>query len=354
MKKLLAILFLAVNCQAASSTTIMGLIKPDDGDTGWGTSMRTNFDILDSSVAVLNATQTFTGGVTITSGTATRLISDKIWISTPTYTNSTDKLVVKGISRLAGTLYLCDSNFQNCPSLSQSGGSLTSINSCNNTTGSCLYFLDSVTDDGTTAGPAHIKDLSTFVMDDFGSGDAWGSLISPTYYNNATGVVYHTMSINHISSGTTGGTYRSVDILPRDNTSNTNTHVGIKVDMGAVNGLVTNANATKVTGRFLGGTFIVEGSTKSTYSLIVSTENITSYSDAIPSGPYALSVSTIGVNAPFGLKLPSKTLAQLQAMTPTDTGLTYYCSNCVNMPVCYSTGTATAFAFASSSMTRCQ
>lgn len=66
---------------------------------------------------------------------------------------------------------------------------------------------------------------------------------------------------------------------------------------------------------------------------------------------YDLTTSSMVVGGYF--QLPSRTLAQLQALSPAKVGLEYYCSDCVSMVVCYSTGT-TAYAVASSSKTRCQ
>lgn len=48
-------------CTADSLTTTIGLIKPSIGSTGWGTKNNGNWDIVDSSVAVLAGTNTYTG-----------------------------------------------------------------------------------------------------------------------------------------------------------------------------------------------------------------------------------------------------------------------------------------------------
>jgi hypothetical protein len=45
-------------------------------------------------------------------------------------------------------------------------------------------------------------------------------------------------------------------------------------------------------------------------------------------------------------QLFSKTLATLQAMTPSAVGQLFYCSNCTATPVCVSTGSAAAYQFA--------
>ena len=76
------------------------------------------------------------------------------------------------------------------------------------------------------------------------------------------------------------------------------------------------------------------------------------------SGPYCFddTGASIGANVGVGgvltntqpMGLVSKTLAQINATTPSAAGQVVYCSNCVNSAVCVSSGTGTA-AFVSSS-----
>lgn len=60
---------------ADTTTNRIGLTKPDVGSTNWGPKLNTNFDLIDSSAAVLSSTNNFTaaqtisGGLTISSGT---------------------------------------------------------------------------------------------------------------------------------------------------------------------------------------------------------------------------------------------------------------------------------------------
>lgn len=117
-KRLLPFLLLASTLWAGTYTTRSGLFKPDDGATGWGEIVRDNYDIIDSSFAILGATQTFTGYTTFVSSISiSSMTVDRLWISTPTY-NGTEKLVVNGTTKLFGplgaVLSLCDQNGANC------------------------------------------------------------------------------------------------------------------------------------------------------------------------------------------------------------------------------------------------
>lgn len=74
MKKLLALLLLATGLAHADTiTSRAGLVVPTIGTTSWGTKLNNNFSIIDSSVAVLDSSNTFTNtnsflGLTIRSG----------------------------------------------------------------------------------------------------------------------------------------------------------------------------------------------------------------------------------------------------------------------------------------------
>jgi len=104
MRKLLfSALFLllgTVGYAADTYTTRMGLTKPEDGSTGWGTKIRGDFDIIDSSVAILTSTNTqtfsgplvFSGALTISTMTPTQVLID-----TPAYTGQS-RLVANGLS----------------------------------------------------------------------------------------------------------------------------------------------------------------------------------------------------------------------------------------------------------------
>lgn len=302
MKKLLAILFLAVNCQAASSTTIMGLIKPADGDTGWGTSMRTNFDILDSSVAVLNATQTFTGGVTITSGTVSTLRSNSVYISSPSYSGSSD-LYVNGSGGFVDSLSIGESGALGAPYLSfinnYAGGFPTSINH----SGSYQSAL------------VEKSSIGTFINTLSNSPNAlWSSqiLAGPSYFTYGTSLY---------GPGPNG-----------DESS---------IENELFIGTTTIASSPK-----LG----IIGNTSSAYSVLVGT------TPALTGSNYHFFVSTNGVvSVSTTLQIPSKTLAQLASTVPSSVGQMSYCSNCTTDSVCISTQTVTAsWARTSSKTTACQ
>jgi hypothetical protein len=94
-KKLFGLLLLAGLSwvYAESRTSRVGLTKPDLNSTGWATKTNTNWDIIDSSMAIqgysntfsgnntYSGTETFTGPVTITSGTITGFNSSASTIS---------------------------------------------------------------------------------------------------------------------------------------------------------------------------------------------------------------------------------------------------------------------------------
>lgn len=90
MKKLLlGLLMMAGTVFGADTyTTRLGLTKPEEGSSGWGAKIRNNYDIIDSSVAILSSTQTFTGGVTMTSGTISVLRANQVIVGSPTYSGN--------------------------------------------------------------------------------------------------------------------------------------------------------------------------------------------------------------------------------------------------------------------------
>lgn len=55
--------------------------------------------------------------------------------------------------------------------------------------------------------------------------------------------------------------------------------------------------------------------------------------------------SAPSISANNGIGLYSRTLAQLQALTPSTTGQIFYCSNCTQTPVCVSSGSTAAYQF---------
>lgn len=123
LKRLLLVFFLASPVLAGTNTTNLNLYKPAVGETGWGTSVNNNFDIIDSSMVTRPGSNAFTGYNSFTSSVAfSSSTFNRIWIATPTYTISGDKLAVNGIARIGGgvsggTAYVCDQSFSNCSSL---------------------------------------------------------------------------------------------------------------------------------------------------------------------------------------------------------------------------------------------
>lgn len=78
---LLLAFYSAPSIAADTVTTNLGLVKPSIGSTSWGTKINNDFGIIDSSVAIKNLGNAFTGtnsftsisGMTVTSGTFTTL-----------------------------------------------------------------------------------------------------------------------------------------------------------------------------------------------------------------------------------------------------------------------------------------
>lgn len=99
MKKLFALIPLLMSgvLYAGSYTDNAGLYKPDNSETGWGSKVTANFQIIDSSFAALSGTNTFTGSNTF-SGTVSfsSITLDTLSISSPTHSFSGEKLYVNG------------------------------------------------------------------------------------------------------------------------------------------------------------------------------------------------------------------------------------------------------------------
>jgi hypothetical protein len=128
LKKVAILLGLAGGfVHAGTSTTRLNLYKPSVHEIGWGEAVNQNFNVIDSSVGVLSGTNTWTGTnsfagpLSISSPTFYR-----VWIATPSFTGS-DRLAVLGPARsgggTGGAWYACDSNWQNCTSVTSAGSS---------------------------------------------------------------------------------------------------------------------------------------------------------------------------------------------------------------------------------------
>ena len=122
MKKILALLLLATStCFGVDTyTTRAGIVKPEEGSSNWGPKIRANYDIIDSSFALLSGTQTFTGTSTFLIFTSTSGIFDRIRVGTSTYVTASDEAAINGELRVGGSngvVYACDASFQNCSSI---------------------------------------------------------------------------------------------------------------------------------------------------------------------------------------------------------------------------------------------
>lgn len=130
IKKLLSLLLLSAPLFAGTYTDRLDLYRPDNSERNWGTLVNANFTIIDASVAVLGSSNTFTGEVTIDSGTIRILRADQVIISTANF-SGTEKIVVNGTAKFFGptgsVLSLCDSDGINCTNLSVND-SFTGIN----------------------------------------------------------------------------------------------------------------------------------------------------------------------------------------------------------------------------------
>lgn len=100
----------------AETTERLGLNLPEFQAPRWDIPLNQNWDIIDSSVALLSSSNTFTGSTTFTTGNF-----NTVKISTANY-SGTEKLVVNGTVKLFGptgsVLSLCDSDGINCTNLS--------------------------------------------------------------------------------------------------------------------------------------------------------------------------------------------------------------------------------------------
>jgi len=310
MKRLLfALLFISGVSFAGTLTTRMGIDKIADGTSNWGIPIRANYDIIDSSVAILASTQTFTAPQVFQSTvTFSTFTVSQVFISTPAYTG-TEKLVVNGAAKFfgsnGGTVSVCGSNGTICGQFTAGGApayiTLPNTLGTNNVTlkndGATQPVLQLV---GSTTGGASSIDGSNnpavFSADRLmvgpTFGDRIGNIINPSGDRSA-----FEESI-YIGTHTVSGTPR----------------------------------------------FAVVGDTAMAYSVLIGT------SPTLSSTNYQVGISTSG-----GVVFTQKTLAQLATMKPISVGETYACSNCVTDAVCVGTQTATvSWARISAKGTICQ
>lgn len=127
MKRFIGIFasIMAVYCGLAHAdwtTSRMGLTKPTTGQADtWGRKLNQNFDIIDSSSALLGSSQTWDGYQTFTSSVSiSTLTVSQIRVSTPTYSGS-EKLAINGAVKMWGqngsSLSLCYQNGTNCQNI---------------------------------------------------------------------------------------------------------------------------------------------------------------------------------------------------------------------------------------------
>lgn len=305
MKKILALLFLAcsVGWSENTYTTNAGIPKPADGDTGWGTTIRAAYDVIDSSFAVLNGTQTFTGTITLPK------------TSTITFYGSPSVPINYGTSRLLKTQYTTDLCF-GIGACTLSGGASVGNTVFGN---SALSAMNSGADQNSAFGFFALGNNTSGVQN---SGFGHYSLQSNISGQNNTAVGTRALNIAQT------GSY--------------NTAIGDHAggDATALQGLVSGSSNT-----FVGYNASQPASAVLSNATAIGADSVVTSSNTIELGRYGDVTS---------FQMVSKTLAQLQVLTPNRVGQPFYCSDCANMTVCISTGNATPYAVASSSRTRCQ
>lgn len=128
MKKLLFFLLIAGPLWAATTyTTRTGIPKPADSDTDWGTTLRAGYDVIDSSMVVINSSQTITGSNIFTSSQtfSSKITAPLVYIATAAYPG-TEVLAVNGSAKffgpLGGSLSICDQNGINCVNITNAAG----------------------------------------------------------------------------------------------------------------------------------------------------------------------------------------------------------------------------------------
>jgi len=353
-------------CYADTLSPRIGLTLPTTGQAdSWGAKLNRNFEVIDSSVAIPSAATTVTAPWVFTSSVAFSTFSvAQVRIGSTSYSGS-EKLIVDGTTKLmgpAGILQLCDLNGENCTqlyggsgvstiSLDQdswlwiNGGGSNWINyqlSCDPDS-YCYRYQDTLSKTGGAGSATHTMWNPSISNSFAGTADLFGFLFSPEFFGSPGGVSHHAIYVANRSSSPVGGINYSIHVVPINISTGTTSDYGISVDMSEVK----NENATKISGKFSDGEFIVEGSTRNAYSVVVSTYGSTAYH---------LSVSTSGATIFGGPFRPqSKMKAQIQAIASPRpiAGDSYYCSNCVRDSVCTSTGGINSFVAVSSRTQAC-
>lgn len=308
MKRLFALLLLATPLWAGTTTTNVGLYVPANGESNWGTKAGNNFTILDSSVVTKTGSNAFTGYASFASSVSfSSSTFNRVWIATPTYTISGDQLAVNGIERIGGsggTLYLCDSNFQNCSTLNSVG-----------------LTVNAITANGilTTNAPSGLIIAN--------GGQVSGGSFS---VNGSNGITFADLSglrgITLLSSQTVPLNYAMV--LPSAQAS---TGTVLMNDGFGNLSFPTYLRISTAT------------TTTSLFSVLIGTSAPNSSTD------YHVAVSTSGA---LGMRnLPA---ASIRATKPNRVGEYFYCTDCATVSTCVSTGTlATQWAIITNKGTIC-
>jgi len=393
MKKLALMMLLICGSAFAENTytTNAGIPKPADSDTGWGETIRDAFDIIDSSFATLSGTQTFTGSPTISSATITTLRSDKIIISTPSYSGS-EKLSVNGAVKFFGptgavTSY-CDQNGTNCSNISAASNpyygvaidtisvhKIEFINSSRNPQTSIfigngtgnVYAGAATTRPDVAVGPSAIGNYDgTFAFNGSGGGNSaigygsGGGLLrglQNTFIGDFAGAYLTDGSwntfIGTLSGGGDGGNTSVV-------VSTDAIYIGQYTGQSSSSTIISNSVAigayTKVNSSHsvVFGTPVGSGSGYNTsFNLGIGTDTpraaIHAIHDQTKSDSYSLIISTVGANKDLynlavstngAVGITPMTATAIKAVVPTRVGQYFYCTDCATVSTCVSTGTA--------------
>ena len=348
--------------QADSTTSRIGLTKPDIGSSLWGTKLNADMDVIDSSVACLSQTNTFTGinnflpinvksgnalGLYNSNNTAATLFSnpgssgqsqlnlispDGIGVNNSAISADADLLVYGGTNQSYGRFALIGSSanataaysgFTATAPISQS--TLWSLPAKDGTSGQSLQ----------TDGSGHLSFAApTAGLWTLGSGSPAGC------------------TINGIVTGGCGQSSNSLLIQNLAATQATLDTTG-SLSVGGIGPARFNSVGTSLngSGAYIGTSqnyplqtttfFQVASSTTTTYEALFSTS---------ATGPYHVAISTSG-----GLGFYQQTKAQLQAYAPKRTGESFFCSDCTTAVLCIASGTATNQFYSSTSRaTGCQ
>lgn len=287
---------------ADTTTTRMGLVKPEEDSSGWGEKIRDNYDILDSSVAILSSTQTFTGGSTFSSATITALRTDQIIVSSPSY-GGVASIYTDGAVHIGAYINLGESGQLGAP------------------------YINFINNDPLGAS-AQI----------FHSGNTNSSLVlrgTLGAYVNTINNAPAQIGVKRILAGPSYYSYATPYFEPSDSSDSS-------FEYAVLIGTTTNDSVSKL---------LVLSSQTYSYSVAIGTVSTNN------TPQYHLTVSTSGIST-FGgrARLKSYTLAQIQALTnPVPVaGDTVYCSDCTTDAVCVSTAGVNSFVRTSARSTVCQ